>query len=154
VRAWQEPRRDYKRGICDCGAGACARSALHIREFGRNFSIAHGEDIDSADVPGLAVPHLAIDPKHHGAIAADDDFLGVEMGVGVAGEPSAPEVDDRGFAVDAAAVGSRRGVLEDGVIGQERGQGVGVVTVEGGSWEPHGSWRGKTNRQTGPRHTL
>jgi len=60
----------------------------------------------AADVPGLAVAHFAIDPEHYGAIAGDDGFFGIEVGVGVVGEPSAPEVNDGGFAVDAETVGA------------------------------------------------
>ena len=39
-----------------------ARSSLHISEFGGDFSVTDGEDVDAADVPRLAVAHLAIDP--------------------------------------------------------------------------------------------
>jgi hypothetical protein len=76
-------------------------SALHVGKFRGYFSIAHGEDIDAAEVPRLTIAHLAVDPGDYGAIAADDDFLGLELGVGVTREPRAPELDDGGLAFDA-----------------------------------------------------
>jgi hypothetical protein len=39
--------------------------------------------------------------------------LEVEVGVGIAGEPSAPEVDDGGLTVDAASDWGRECVLEE-----------------------------------------
>src|SRR5579859_779633 len=139
-------------------------SAFHVGEFGGYFSVADGEDVDAADVPGLAVAQLVIRPENDGVIAADDDVFGIEACVGIAGEPGAPEFDDGGFSLDAAAVGGGGRVFEDGVISQELGQAVGIVTVEGivemvdggaggllRGW--HGNLRrGKESREQGQRY--
>ena len=53
-------------------------SALHIGELCRYFSISHSKNVNAAQVPWLAVAHLAIDPQHGGPISADDHFLGLE----------------------------------------------------------------------------
>src|SRR5437588_462889 len=95
-------------------------SPFYVGELGGYFALADGEDVDAAQVPGLAVAHLAIHPEHYGAIAAYDDFLSFELCVGIVSEPSAPEFDHGGFARDAAAVGGGGSVFEDGVVRQER----------------------------------
>jgi hypothetical protein len=116
TRGWDRPCASGSPRWCRLLFQRLSTSALHIGEFGGNFAVADGEDIHATDVPGLAVAHLAIDPQDHGAIAADDDFLGIEVGVGVAREPSAPEAGDGGFTFDAAAVGSGGRVLEHRVF--------------------------------------
>src|SRR5947209_6652741 len=95
-------------------------SPFYVGEFRGYSSVADGEDVDTAEVPGLAVAHLAIHPEHYGAIAAYDDFLGFELCVSIVREPSAPEFEHGGFARDAAAVGGGGGIFEDGVVRQER----------------------------------
>lgn len=105
-------------------------SAFYVSELGGYFAVADGKDVHPAQVPWPAISRLAINPAHHGAIAAHDDFLGIEASVGIMGEPRTPELDDGGFALDAAPVGSGRGIFKNGVVGQERGQTMNVVPVE------------------------
>lgn len=113
------------------GGAAGVSSTLYVGKFGGDFAVANCENVDATDVPGLPIAHLAIGPKDDGAIAANDYIFGVENGAGVAGEPSTPEVDDCRLALDAAAVGSRGSVFEDGVVGQPEREGVGVMAVKG-----------------------
>jgi hypothetical protein len=49
------------------------RLPFHLTELCGRFSVAHAKNINAAQVPGLAVAHLAIDPLHHGTIPAYDD---------------------------------------------------------------------------------
>ena len=58
--------------------------AFYVRKLRGHLSITHGEDIHTAQVPWLAVPHFAIHPAHNRAIAAHDGLLGIEMCVGIA----------------------------------------------------------------------
>src|SRR5260370_37746669 len=88
-----------------------AASALHIGELCGSFSMAHGKNVNAAQVPWLAVAHLAIDPQHCGPASADDHFLGLEPCVGIAGEPSALEIDHGDLSLYASAVRSGRSVL-------------------------------------------
>jgi hypothetical protein len=52
------------------------------------------------------------------------------MRIGIAREPSAPELEYSGFPLDAPSVGRRGRVFEDGVFGHERRQRVSVMTIE------------------------
>jgi hypothetical protein len=45
-------------------------SAVHIGELGGYFSVAHGKNVNAAQMPWLASTHLAINPSHDGLIAA------------------------------------------------------------------------------------
>src|ERR1035441_1661465 len=111
-------------------AGRGTPSALHIGKLGGYFSISHGKYVNAAQVPWLTVAHLAVDPEHCGPPSADDHFLGLEPCVGIADEPSAPEFDHGGLSLDASAIGSGRGVLEHGIVGQKRCQPISVVSIE------------------------
>ena len=55
-----------------------ALSTLHIGELCGHFSISHGQNVNAAQVPRLAVAHLVISPEYCGPISADDHFLGFE----------------------------------------------------------------------------
>src|SRR3954469_14993581 len=63
-----------------------AGSAFHICKLGGNSSITHRENVHSAQMPGLSIAHLAIDPGNGGAVSANDHFFGFKVRVGVAGE--------------------------------------------------------------------
>src|SRR5439155_25834772 len=56
--------------------------ALNVRKLLRDFAITDAEDVDAADMAGLAVGvGPVVDPAHGAAIAAGEDVLGVEAGV-------------------------------------------------------------------------
>jgi hypothetical protein len=96
------------------------RLPFHLTELCGRFSVAHAKNINAAQVPGLAVAHLAIDPLHHGTIPAYDEFFGLESRVGIRRELSAPELHHRRFSLDSPPVRRRRRILKDGVVGQKR----------------------------------
>src|SRR5579872_5988761 len=77
------------------------RSSFHVRKLRGDLPIAHGENVDSAQVPRLSIPHLAVHPEHGRTIPADDHFLSIEVRVCVALKPRSPEFGHRGFALDA-----------------------------------------------------
>src|SRR5579863_6925361 len=98
-------------------SGSTQSSAFHIGELCGYFSVAHSKNVDAAQVPWLAVTHLAVNPSHNDATLAHDDFLGLEPCVGITREPSAPELDHGGLSFDSASIRRGRRVLEQGVIG-------------------------------------
>src|SRR5436190_17626525 len=116
--------------ICAIIISTSVRSPFHISEFCGYFSISHGRNINAAQVPWLTVAHLAINPEHCGPASADDHFLSLELCVGIADEPTAPEFDHGGLSFDASAVRSRRCVLEHRILRHKRGQPVSVVPIE------------------------
>ncbi len=126
LRKLSESRLHHECGGSLAGS-TCVISTLDVREFGGDFAIANGEDVYAAQMPGLAVAELAIDPQHCCAITGDDHVFSLEVCVGVAREPTAPERDDGGFTFNAVAVRGGRGVLEDRVVGEQRSERVGVV---------------------------
>src|SRR5437773_5500447 len=83
--------------ICAIIISTSVRSPFHISEFCGYFSISHGKNINAAQVPWLTVAHLAINPEHCGPASADDHFLGLELCVGIADEPTAPEFATAAF---------------------------------------------------------
>ena len=46
------------------GTGCVLPSSLRVHQFRGYFSVAYGKNVHAAEVPRLAVAHLAIDPSH------------------------------------------------------------------------------------------
>lgn len=65
---------------CVALTGLAARSlTFDVGEFRGYFPVTHSEDINPANVPGPIVAQLTINPQNHGAIAAHNHILGVEL---------------------------------------------------------------------------
>lgn len=87
-------------------------SALRIRELCSYFALFYRKNVNPAQAPWLTVAHLAVDPEHSGPTSADDHLLGLESGVGIAGEPPTPEFDHNGLSLYASAIRSGRRILK------------------------------------------
>src|SRR5262245_59743192 len=118
------------RGIRAVYMPRSTRLPFDVRQLLRNFPVAHGEEVDAAQVPRPTVALLAVDPLHSRAIAADEHALRLEGRPGVAGEPFAPERHDGGSSDDTLAIGWRRRILENSVVGERRGQRIRVLSID------------------------
>src|SRR6266498_3116478 len=112
--------------------GGTVGLTLDVRKLLRDFAVADAEDVDAADVAGLALAvDPVIDPADGAAVAAGEDVLAVEASVWGGREEPFPEATNAVLACEALTVRGWVGVLEHAVVGHEGHDGVDVVAVEG-----------------------
>ena len=76
---------------------------FHLRQLLCDLPAANREDVHTPQMPWLAIPDLVINPTDRGATAADDDFFGLEAGIGIPLKPRTPESHDIGL-VDTSPI--------------------------------------------------
>src|SRR5215472_1317384 len=96
--------------------------SFHVRQFLCDLSAANREDVHTPQMPWLAISDLSVNPTDGGASATDDDFLGLESGIGILLKPRTAESHDIGFFFDAFSTRGRRGALENRIISQKLSQ--------------------------------
>src|SRR5918996_2701771 len=100
---------------------------LHIGELLGDLAVLYPKDIDAAD--GAVAPGIA--PANRTAVTGGEGVLGREMRPRRSGEERLPEGADCRLPLMPLAVGWRRRVLEDDIVGHQRHHRIDVVPVEG-----------------------